>query len=158
MTDDPADLRCSGSIVIARTPEDVYDMVADVRRTGEWSPVCTACWWDEGAGPQVGSWFTGRNETPERTWETRSQVVTADRGRAFGWVVGEGWVRWDYAFEPVDGGVRVTESWEFTPAGLARFDERFGADAPAQVADRTRAAHAGIPATLAALKRVAETP
>ena len=31
---------------------------------GEWSPICRACWWDEGGGPQVGAWFTGRNETP----------------------------------------------------------------------------------------------
>ena len=58
-------------------------------RTGEWSPVCPACWWDEGAETgQVGVWFTGRNETPERTWETRSQVVAADRGREFAWLVG----------------------------------------------------------------------
>jgi hypothetical protein len=25
-------------------------MVADVTRVGEWSPMCTACWWDEGDG------------------------------------------------------------------------------------------------------------
>ena len=47
---------------------------------GEWSPICRACWWDEGAGPEAGAWFTGRNETPERTWETRCQVVAADAG------------------------------------------------------------------------------
>ena len=34
------------------------------------------------AGPVVGAWFTGRNETAERTLETRSQVVVADPGRA----------------------------------------------------------------------------
>ena len=74
-------LRHSGSIVIERSPEELYDMVADVTRMGEWSPVCTACWWDEGDGPHVGAKFTGRNERRERTWETRSEVVTADRGR-----------------------------------------------------------------------------
>lgn len=57
-------------------------MISDVTRTGEWSPVCKACWWDDGDGPWPGAWFTGRNELPERTWETRSQVVAADRGRA----------------------------------------------------------------------------
>ena len=62
----------SESIVIARSPEDLYDLVSDVPRMGEWSPICKACWWDEGASAAVGSWFTGRNETPERTWETRS--------------------------------------------------------------------------------------
>ena len=55
----------SDRITIARVPEDVYAMVADVTRMGEWSPVCKACWWDEGDGPRVGAWFTGRNEQPE---------------------------------------------------------------------------------------------
>lgn len=151
------ELRYSESIVIAGPPETLYDMVSDVTRMGEWSPVCKACWWDDGAGPTVGSWFTGHNETTERTWETRSQVVTADRGREFAYVVGGAWVRWGYTFTPVEGGTRLTESWEFLPAGIARFAERYGDDAPAQIADRTAAAHAGIPATLAALKRAAES-
>jgi hypothetical protein len=146
----------SESIVIARPPEALYDMISDVPRMGEWSPVCKACWWDDGAGPAVGSWFTGRNLTPARTWETRSQVVTADRPREFAYVVGGSWVRWGYKFTPTDGGTRLTESWEFLPAGIARFQERHGADAEAQIAERTAAAHAGIPATLAALKRAAE--
>jgi ribosome-associated toxin RatA of RatAB toxin-antitoxin module len=55
------------SIVVARAPEVLYDMVSDITRMGEWSPVCTAGWWDEGDGPRVGAWFTGHNETPERT-------------------------------------------------------------------------------------------
>lgn len=144
------------SIVVARAPEVLYDMVSDITRMGEWSPVCTAGWWDEGDGPRVGAWFTGHNETPERTWETRSVVVAAERGREFAFVVGGTWIRWGYTFEPVEGGTEVTESWEFLPDGLAGFDERFGEDAPAQVADRTRAAEAGIPATLAAIKAAAE--
>ena len=64
-------------------------MVADVTRVGEWSPVCTACWWDEGDGPHIGGKFTGRNERPERTWETHSEEITADPGREFAWVVAE---------------------------------------------------------------------
>ena len=59
-------------------------------------------------------------------------------------------------FTPVDGGTQVTESWEFLPAGMAMFEERFGADAQAQVANRAEAARTGIPVTLAALKRTAE--
>ncbi|MBB3677539.1 SRPBCC family protein [Modestobacter versicolor] len=146
----------SDSIVVRVTPEELYDLVSDVPRTGEWSPVCRACWWDEGASGQVGDWFTGRNETPARTWETRSQVVAAERGREFAWQVGAGVVRWGYTLEPVPGGTRLTESWEFLPAGHDVFRERYGDQAEAQVADRTRAAREGIPATLAAIKRIAE--
>ena len=131
-------------------------MVADVSRMGEWSPVCRACWWDEGAGPEVGAWFTGRNETPERTWETRSQVVIAERGEEFAFVVGGTWIRWGYRFEDVEGGTRLSESWDFLPEGVTRFEERFDDDAPAQIEDRRRAAFEGIPLTLAAIKRTAE--
>jgi Polyketide cyclase / dehydrase and lipid transport len=151
------DLRYSESIVVAGSPESLYDMVSDVTRMGEWSPVCKACWWDDGEGAMVGAWFTGRNELPERTWETRSQVVAADRGREFAFLVGGSRVRWGYTFAPADGGTQVTESWEFLPAGIASFHERFGDDAPAQIADRAEAARTGIPRTLAAIKQAAES-
>jgi hypothetical protein len=149
-------LRLSASTEIARTPEEVYDMVADVTRMGEWSPVCTACWWDEGDGPRVGAVFTGRNELPDRTWETRSEVVVADPGREFAFVVSATGTRWGYRFTPVPGGTEVTESWEFPPQGQAVFQERFGDDAPAQVANRQELAREGMPRTLAAIKAAAE--
>ena len=71
----------SDSIAVAVTPDDLYALVSDVTRMGGRSPICRACWWDEGDGPRVGAWFTGRNELPERTWETRKQVIAADPGR-----------------------------------------------------------------------------
>ena len=43
----------SDSISVAATPEELYALVSDVTRMGEWSPVCKACWWDDGAGPQL---------------------------------------------------------------------------------------------------------
>jgi Polyketide cyclase / dehydrase and lipid transport len=149
-------LQYSESIVVARSPEALYDMVSDVTRMGEWSPICTACWWDDGDGPRVGAWFTGRNELPERTWETRSQVVAADRGREFAFEVNSGWVRWGYTFTAVDSGTYVTESWEFLPVGIAGFHDKYGNGAEAQIANRTEAAHRGIPVTLAAIKKAAE--
>ena len=76
------DLKMSESIHVAVPPDELYRLVSDVTRMGEWSPICTGCWWDEGAGPEVGAWFTGRNEAPERTWETRSQVVAASTLRS----------------------------------------------------------------------------
>ena len=147
------------AILIAATPEAVYDLVSDVTRTGEWSPVCTSCWWDdEGEAGRVGAWFTGHNELPERTWETRSEVVAADRGREFAWLVGGAFVRWGFLLEPAGASTRLTETWEFTPDGLAMFADKFGDTSAAEIDDRTEQAHAGIPRTLAAIKRIAETP
>ena len=144
------------SIQIDRSPTEVYDLVSDVTRTGEWSPICVGCEWDEGDGPAVGAHFTGHNEVPGRTWSTRSEVVEADPGQAFAWQVGGGLVKWGYRIEPAGDGSQLTEWWEFTEAGRAYFAEKFGESADAEIADRTQAAHQGIPETLAAIRRIAE--
>ncbi|PRC44520.1 polyketide cyclase [Mycobacterium sp. ITM-2017-0098] len=149
-------MKRSESITVAVPPEQLYALVSDVTRMGEWSPVCRACWWDEGDGPRAGAWFTGRNETPERTWETRSRVVAAEPGREFAWEVNEGWVYWGYCFAPEGSATRLTESWEFLPKGIAGFRERFGDAADAEIEKRSEAARLGIPATLAAIKKTAE--
>jgi hypothetical protein len=150
-------LHHDASIVVDRSTEDLYDLVADITRMGAWSPVCEACWWDEGAGPEVGAWFTGRNVLPDRTWETRSQIVVADRGREFAYTVGESWVRWGYLFRAIDRGTELTETWDFLPDGISMFKERFGDDAEAQTVTRFELAKVGIPATLEAIKREAES-
>jgi hypothetical protein len=144
-------------VVVAREPAELYDMVSDVTRMGDWSPVCKACWWDEGDTARVGAWFTGRNELPDRTWETRSEVVVADRAREFAFVVSATGTRWGYQFRAVDDGTLVTESWAFPSSAVAVFEERFGDDAEAQIASRSELAGAGIPATLAAIKKAAES-
>ena len=81
----------------------------------------------------------------------------AEPGREFTFVVGGTWARWGYTFEPVDGGTTVTESWEFLPDGITMFEERFGAEARAQIQQRAEAARTGIPVTLAAIKQAAES-
>jgi hypothetical protein len=97
------------------------------------------------------------DELPERTWETRSRVVAAERGREFAWVVGQGFVRWGFVLEAEGAGTRLTETWEFLPAGQSMFAEKYGDRAADEIEDRTRHAHTGIPRTLAAIKQVAET-
>lgn len=151
------DYEFADSTFVARTPEDLYDLVSDITRMGEWSPICKQCWWDEGEGPRVGAHFTGRNVTAENTWETRSEIVAADRGRAFGWDVSEGMVSWRYNFEPAEGGTTLTESWTFHPFGREKFREWLGDGADAAIAARVEAAHTGIPLTLAAIKKSAES-
>ena len=150
------DLEFSDSVLVHADVDALYALVADVTRMGEWSPQCRACWWDEGAGPDVGAYFTGRNDDGKRTWETRSRVVVADPGREFAWVVNDGWVRWGFSFDADQGGTRLTESWAFLPDGIEGFHGRFGEQAEEQIATRVRAAKDGIPVTLAAIKRTAE--
>lgn len=146
------------SISVAVTPATLYDLLSDITRTGEWSPVCTSCRWDEEAeAGTVGAWFTGYNELPNRSWETRSQVVAAHRGREFAWIVGDRFARWGFTLVPDGATTQLTESWEFLPDGIAMFDEKYGDRAAAEIDERTRQAHDGIPRTLAAIKRIAES-
>ena len=46
---------------------------------------------------------------------------------------------------------------EFLPDGYAVFSQRYGERAPDEIAERTQAARQGIPETLVAIKRVAES-
>lgn len=154
----PEPLTHAASITIAAPPSVVYSAVSDVTRTGEWSPVCQECSWDEGDGPWVGSFFTGRNVTPTRTWETRSEVIVADPDRSFGWSVAGGVAHWIYTLESIEDGTELTESWVFTAKGQNVFVERYGDSAPHEIAARTAAAQEGIPITLAAIKRAIESP
>lgn len=152
------DYAYSQSVEVRATPEEVYDLVTDIGRTGEWSPICRACWWRDGDGLREGAWFVGRNEAEGAVWETHSQVVAAQRGREFAWIVGGDFVRWSFRMQEAPGGGTVlTETWEFLPAGRAMFADKYGSAAPARIELRTRQARASIPATLAAVKRIAES-
>jgi hypothetical protein len=145
--------RFEASIEIAAPTSDVYELVSDISRTGEWSPVCVGCSWDDPAVTSVGAWFAGENETDGQRWWTRSQVVVAEAGREFAWVVGGGYVRWGYRLNAIVGdATQLAESWQLLPAGLTMFRDKYRADADARIGLRTRQAAEGIPATLAAIK------
>jgi hypothetical protein len=106
-------------IVIDTTPERIYDLVAELPRMGEWSPECRRVEWLDGTtGPAVGSTFVGHNRGGPRglmKWSRRGRVLVADPGREFAFVTEEGGresTQWRYLFEAVEGGTRVTESYD----------------------------------------------
>lgn len=150
------DLSFSASIEIAAPANRLYAMVSDVTRMGEWSPVTTSCSWEDGDDVRVGSRFLGQNDNGTRTWQTHCVVTTAEEGRAFAFEVGEAWVRWSYTFEELGDTTRATETWDLLEGGLSSFAERLGEGFDEWVIRMRTNAHTGIPATLAALKRVAE--
>jgi hypothetical protein len=107
------------STVIDASPEHIYDLVADLPRMGEWSPECQRVeWLDGGIEPVAGATFEGHNVGGPKglmKWSRKGRVLTADRGREFAFFTEEGGKEstiWRYALEPVEGGVRVTESYE----------------------------------------------
>ncbi|MFD5255419.1 SRPBCC family protein [Streptomyces bobili] len=87
-------------------------------------PNATDVAFDQDAGPRVGAWFSGRNHKDGRQWTTRSQIVRADPGTAFTFVVGgaeDGIVRWSWTFRPQGRGTVVQQSWQ-----LLRLDPVLG--------------------------------
>ena len=108
---------------IAATPEELWALVADVTRMGEWSPENNGCDWVAGAsGPAVGARFKGRNAHGSKSWSTDCKVTACDAGKRFAFEVKAGGfkvARWSYDFEPADGGCRVVETWEDQRGAIA---------------------------------------
>ena len=104
------------SRVIKASPETLYDMVSDLKRMGDLSPENTGGMWVNGStGPEVGAAFRGTNSSGDRHWATTAIIEQADPGKAFAFRVVVGPVkvaRWGYTFEPVEGGTKVTETWD----------------------------------------------
>ena len=146
--------RLEASIDIAAPPEQVYGLVSDITRMGEWSPEAVGGDWLDGATGQVGDWFEGHNRSGEREWSRQCQVAEADPGRAFTFVVGgmeANCTWWSYELEPTGTGTRLTERWwvvNKTPALQQATPEQFAA--------RVELTRSMLADTLDAVRRTAE--
>lgn len=142
---------------IAAPAEQLYDMVSDLARMGEWSPEARGGrWLDPTVGPEVGAKFRGRNKNGWHRWSTLSTVLVAQRARSFAWRVSYGPLtmsEWSYDFAPGPDGVTVvTETWTDRRHPLVK---PLGKPA-AGVHDRAGHNRKTMQETLANLKRVAE--
>ena len=141
------------------TPDELYDMVSDVTRMGEWSPETIRCvWLDRATGPAPGARFKGTNKRGIFRWSTKPEVVVADRGREFSFVthsVGPS-TKWTYRFAPAEGGgTTLSESFEALdpPSKALGFIERRFMG----ITDRTADLEAGMRKTLERIKAAAES-
>lgn len=143
------------SRTIAAPAEQLYDMVSDLPRMGEWSPENQGGKWIKGAtGPAVGARFQGVNAHGSKRWTTTCVIEQADRGKAFAFRVNVGPIkvaRWTYDFEPAEGGTRVTESWTDQRNWFAKL----AGGKASGVTDRLAHNRAGMETTLAALEAAA---
>jgi Polyketide cyclase / dehydrase and lipid transport len=105
-----------GSVVVeSATPEQVWGLVSDVSRTGEWSPENTGGRWLGGAtGPAEGARFQGSNRNGIFYWRTTAVVVAAVPGRRFAFDVsalGVPIARWDWTLAAAPVGTTVSLDW-----------------------------------------------
>jgi uncharacterized protein YndB with AHSA1/START domain len=110
-----------GSVTVnfAAPPAEVWELVSDVTRIGEFSPETFEAQWLDGAtGPRAGARFRGhvrRNGRGPVYWTTCT-VTVSDPGQEFAFAVsgpGETIVNiWRYRLDPREDGTDVTESFE----------------------------------------------
>src|SRR3954464_12270344 len=115
----------SATVSMSAPAEQIWNLIADVRNTGKFSPeVFEAEWLDGADGPTLGARFRGhvkRNEIGPVYWTT-CRVTACDPGREFGFDVLVKTMavnNWQYEFTPNGAGTEVTESfWIAGPAIL----------------------------------------
>jgi hypothetical protein len=113
-------MEASVTVAMDAPPEQIWELVADVRNTGKFSPeVMEAEWLDGATKPTLGATFRGhvkRNEIGPVYW-TKCRVTACEPGREFGFavLVGDRAVNnWHYRFTPTQGGTDVTESFRMS--------------------------------------------
>lgn len=102
----------------------IWDLIADVRNTGRFSPETFEAEWLDGAtGPAPGARFRGhvrRNGIGPVYWTT-CRVTDCEPGKVFGFEVlaGDRPVnRWRYRLTPTADGTEVTESFRMSTSVL----------------------------------------
>lgn len=114
----------SATVHMAAPADKIWNLIADVRNIGQFSPeTFEAQWLDGAAAPAVGTRFRGhvkRNEIGPVYWTT-CRVTSCEPGREFGFevLVGDRPVNnWHYRLTPTDDGTDVTESFRMNPSPL----------------------------------------
>ena len=148
----------SGTARIAAPAHELYALVSDVTRLGEWSPENVGGRWLGGAtGPAVGARFRGSNRRGWRRWSTTCTVVAAEPGIRFAFEVAAARVpasRWTYSVRADGDATVVTETWsDRRPRWFARL-----AGATMGIDDISAHNRENIGKTLANLTTAAERP
>lgn len=114
----------SATVHIAAPADKIWNLIADVRNIGQFSPETFEAEWLDGAtGPAVGARFRGhvkRNEIGPVYW-TVCRVTACEPNREFGFevLVGDRPVNnWHYRLTPSGDGTDVTESFRMNSSAL----------------------------------------
>lgn len=108
----------SATVEVDASPEQVWALLADITRAGEWSHETQGGDWLEGAsGAVVGARFRGRNKNGRQRWTRVCEVVAADAPHTIAWrtvpsrLYPDSTV-WTYELAPTERGCRITQRFE----------------------------------------------
>lgn len=105
-------------VTVGASPEQVWDLLTDIERAGEWSHETRGGEWLDGAhATAVGARFRGRNANGLKRWSRTCEIVEADRPRRVSWRTVPSRLYpdstlWTYDLAPADGGTRITQSFQ----------------------------------------------
>ena len=110
------------SVHMSAPPEEVWALVSDVTRIGEFSPETFEARWTRGStGPEVGAYFKGhvkRNGVGPTYWSP-CKVTRCVPNEVFEFAVGTDDItvnNWGYRLQAENGGTRVTEYFRLESA------------------------------------------
>jgi uncharacterized protein YndB with AHSA1/START domain len=149
--DPPA--RIVESVHVDAPAEDVWRVVSDVTRMGEWSPECRKVVLLGGGPVREGLRMVGVNRRGLVVWPTLSTVVRLEPGRALAWRTRESAATWTYELEAQDGGTRLTGRRDLDGFSLLT---RMAAPLIGGAAGHDQELAAGIRTTLRRMKAVVE--
>jgi hypothetical protein len=116
---------------VSASPSEIYAVISDLGRSGEWSPECTGGQWVLGTPGTVGAVFRGENVRSRDVvawapvvrggWTTESEVVAAEPGRAFRWAMRDKAGNrqqsvWSFEIEPATDGALLTHHFRMDAA------------------------------------------
>lgn len=102
---------------VQATPAQVWQVLTDVTRVGEWSHECRTAQWLDGADQAaVDARFRGANKARFACWSRPCTISVLDAERQFAYRTDGGIMRdctgWTFTLEPTDSGCRITQSFE----------------------------------------------
>ncbi len=109
------------SIEIDATPQDVWAVVSDLKRMGEWSPQCRTMR-VLGGVVEEGTKTININRKGMLVWPTTSKVVKFQPNKSIAFRVVENRTIWSYELQSTAGGTKVNESRE-APTGTTKVSQ-----------------------------------
>lgn len=151
------------SAVIDASASRLWEIVADVTRIPEWSPVCRAVEWIDGSSSAVvGARFRGHNRLNGARWSRDCVITEAEPGTVLAFSTlfkGQESTRWRYRLEPDGPSTTVCEAYQIVamprwvrlfrrlPGALAKTDRDTAWNISTSLERLKAIAEAGAPAT-----------
>jgi len=142
------------SVDIAASPPQVWRVVSDLSRMGEWSPECIGMW--SLSRPRRGGWIVGLNRRRMVVWPTTARFTRYEPEQALAWRMTESGAEWTYELTPGPLGTRLTERRTLPPTGMRWVGRRFARLALGGADSHDAELLAGMRTTLSRIKAAAE--